>query len=598
MPARSLTATRPTRPAVATATGPIAGAGADAPAGPEWIVCPGCRELVYGKRLARNLQVCPGCDHHHRLTAPDRLDQLLDAAPRELLDLQVHSVDVLGFTDTLPYPERLDRARAATGLDEGVVVARGAIEGHRLVVAVFDFRFLGGSLGAAAGELVTQAAELALAEHVPLLLVPASGGARMQEGVLSLMQMAKTSQALARLDEAGILTISLITDPTYGGVAASFATLADVVVAEPGARLGFAGPRVIEQTIRATLPPGFQTAQLLLEQGLLDMVVPRRLQRAALARLLAASGTSAVRRSEAAGGGTSARRPRPHRTRTAGTAGTVIRDPDQLPEADPWKTVQTVRAVERPSTLDYVDRIFDDFVEMHGDRLGGDCPAVVGGIARFGARSVMVIGHERGRTVADLASRNYGMPMPSGYRKAVRLMRTAAKLGLPVVSFVDTPGAYPGLEAEERGQAMAVAESLRVMARLPVPVVTVVTGQGGSGGALALAVADEVLICANGVYSVISPEGCAAILWNDPARAPDAAAALGLDAREVLRLGIVDGVILEPEGGAQADPAQAARLVGRSVDEALDRLGPLDPTALVARRWARFRAHGTASVTA
>lgn len=574
---RSTLLTRPAAAAVATATPPSPAA----PPAPAWVVCPACREMAYAKRLARNLHVCPGCGHHHRLTAVARLDQLLDAAPRQVLDLPVRSVDLLGFVDTVPYPERLARAREATGLDEGVVVARGAIDGHPLVAAVFDFRFLGGSLGAAAGELVTQAAELALAERVPLLVVSASGGARMQEGAVSLMQMAKTAQALALLDEAGILTVSLVTDPTYGGVAASFATLCDVVAAEPGARLGFAGPRVIEQTIGHTLPPGFQTAELLVEQGLIDMTLPRRRQRATLGRLLAAG---AARRS---GTGSVA----PVR------ADVVVRDPDRLPEADAWRAVRTVRAVERPTTLDHLARTFDDFEELHGDRIGGDCPAIVGGVARLDDRPVVVIGHERGRTVADLPTRNYGMPSPSGYRKAVRLMRTAAKLGLPVVTFVDTPGAYPGVEAEEHGQAMAIAESIRTMARLPVPVVTVVIGQGGSGGALALAVADEVLICAHGVYSVISPEGGAAILWGDAGRAPDAAAALWLDAGRALRLGIVDGVVPEPEGGAQADPALAARAVGDALRHALHRLSGLAPDELVARRWARVRSQGTAAVT-
>lgn len=546
----------------------------------DWIVCLGCQAMIYTKRLARNLQVCPDCDRHYRLTAHQRIEQLFDGGRADLLEQPVRSGDPLAFTDTVPYPERLDRARAATGLAEGVLVATGAIDSNPLVAAVMDFRFMGGSLGAATGELITRAADHALAQGLPLLIVSASGGARMQEGAIALMQMAKTSQALGRLDEAGILTMSLITDPTYGGVAASFATLGDVIIGEPGARLGFAGPRVIEQTIRQQLPEGFQTAEFLLEHGFIDTIRPRSGLRATLARLLSVGG---------------------RRARVAPTNSTVpdvvVRDHERLADVDAWQAVQQARQLGRPTTLDYLSRAFDDFEELHGDRLGGDCAAVVGGMARLDGVGVMVIGHQKGQTIAELTVRNYGMPTPDGYRKAARLMRMAAKLGLPVVTFVDTPGAYPGIEAEERGQAFAIAENLRLMAALPVPVLTLVTGEGGSGGALALAVANDVLICSRGVYSVISPEGCAAILWNDPAMAPAAAAALRVDARQLLRLGIVDGVVPEPEGGNQADHQVAAQRVRAALTASLRRMSCLDGAELVAHRRDRFRAFGTAEVT-
>jgi len=343
-----------------------------------WVLCSGCRTPLYGKRLARNLKVCPDCNHHHRLTAPERLEQLLDPGSVEILDLPPAGADVLRFTDTMPYPDRLAAARRATGLEEAVLVATGRIVGLPLVAAVMDFRFLGGSLGAAVGELITRAAELALERRIPLLIASASGGARMQEGPVSLMQMAKTSQALGRLDEAGILTISLVTDPTYGGVAASFATLCDVIVAEPGARLGFAGRRVIEQTIRQSLPPNFQTVEMLLEHGLVDTIRPRALLRQTLRRVLAAAapyepGDPAGERDDL-----------------------VVRDPGALPEIDPWQAVRQARDLNRPTTLDYLELGFDEFEELHGDRIGGDCTAVVGGVARLAGRPVMAIGHQKG----------------------------------------------------------------------------------------------------------------------------------------------------------------------------------------------------------
>jgi acetyl-CoA carboxylase carboxyl transferase beta subunit/acetyl-CoA carboxylase carboxyl transferase alpha subunit len=540
----------------------------------QWVRCPGCRQMIYSKALARNLQVCPDCSSHHRLTSCERLGQLLDEGSVEFCDAAVRVNDPLSFVDSKPYQDRWNAARMATGLPAAVVVARGRIEGNPVIAAVMDFRFLGGSLGAAVGELITRAAEAALRERTPLLLVTASGGARMQEGAISLMQMAKTSQALGQLDQAGVLTISLITDPTYGGVAASFATLSDIIIAEPGARLGFAGPRVIKQTIRQSLPPGFQTAELLLKHGLIDAIYPRHALRQALGRLLSIGSRRAV---EAP--------PEP-------PANPVVTDPDQVPRVAPWDAVQRARNLGRPTTLDYLSRVFDDFEELRGDRICGDCPAIVGGLARVAGIPVVVMGHQKGHTSAELTRHNFGMPRPPGYRKAARLARLAAKLGLPVVTFVDTPGAYPGVEAEEGGQAIAIAECIRLMAGLPVPVVTVISGEGGSGGALALAVADRVLICANGTYSVISPEGCAAILWNDPSAAPRAAEALRLDARQLLVDGIVDGVIPEPAGGMHTDHGQAAELVQGALVASLRELSACTPERLITLRHGKFRRYG------
>ncbi|MEU4665611.1 acetyl-CoA carboxylase, carboxyltransferase subunit beta, partial [Micromonospora chalcea] len=486
-----------------------------------WSRCDGCASLLYRKRLRRNLDVCPECGSHARLDAPDRVAQLADPDSFTPLPDRAVRVDPIEFVDALPYPHRLGAARAATGLDEAVLCGTARVGGHPVALAVMDFRFLGGSLGCAVGELITRTAERALADDVPLVLVTASGGARMQEGALSLMQMATVSQALAGMREAGLLTVSVVTDPTYGGVAASFATNTDLVLAESGARLGFAGPRVIRQVTGATLPEGFQTAEYLLRHGQVDMVVPRHALRGRLAALLAAAHSG--RRAPA---GAPAPRPAP-------AVSTVAAAPDR----DPWETVRTARHPGRPTTLDYLETAFDGFVELHGDRLGADCPAVVGGIARLDGRPVMVIGHQKGHTTAELVTRNFGMASPAGHRKALRLMRLAARLRLPVVTLVDTPGADPGVTAEQQGQAAAIAENILALTVLPTPVVAVVTGEGGSGGALALAVADRVLMLEHAVYSVISPEGCAAILWPDSSAAPQAARALGLTGADLCRLG-------------------------------------------------------------
>lgn len=538
----------------------------------QFVLCDSCRTALYRPRLERGLKVCPDCGHHHRLTAAERIAQLIDDPVG--LDVPAETADVLGFVDTVPYTERLEHSRRRTGLDDAVVAVEGTVDGYPVVAAVMDFGFLGGSLGAAVGEAITVAAEVALQRRVPLLLVTASGGARMQEGPISLMQMAKTSQALAQLDEQGVLTVALITDPTFGGVAASFATQCDVLVAEPGARLGFAGRRVIEQTIGDRLPANFQTAEFLRDRGFIDVIAPRSALRGVLRRLLAAGRTGQSRR--------------PRRMYRAD----VVRNPDRLDPIDAWDAVQQARGLDRPTTTDYIGRICGDFQELHGDRLGGECSAIVGGVAQLAGRPVMVIGHQRGHTAAQLKAHNYGMPTPAGYRKAMRLMRLAAKLRIPVVTLVDTPGAFPGAAAEERGQAVAIAESIRLMTALPVPVVTVIIGEGGSGGALALAVADQVLMFERAVYSVITPEGCAAILWGDAAQAPTAARALRGDAASLLRLGVVDGVLREPPGGTDQDPVAAAETLRNTVAAALQMLDRITPAELVRRRRARFRRFG------
>jgi acetyl-CoA carboxylase carboxyl transferase subunit beta len=550
---------------------------------PDWVRCGRCAALVYGKRFARTLQVCPECGGHARLTARQRLDQLLDPHSAVPLDegppgeRPLH--DPLRFADVRPYSERLREARATTGLAEAVLCVSGTIEGRPVIVAAMDFRFLGGSLGCGVGALITAAAHASLRRRLPLLLVTASGGARMQEGALSLMQMAKTAQALTELDEAGILVVSLVTDPTYGGVAASYATLADVILAEPGARLGFAGPRVIQQTTGQRLPDGFQTAEFLLAHGLVDDVVPRVALRTTLARLLALG-----------------KQPHPGRSqgkRPPAGLSVILRRFADVPERDSWQAVRLARHPHRPTVADYAGHLLEDFHELHGDRLAADCPAVMGGPGRLRGRPVMFIGHHKGGP--DLAQRqhhHFGMATPAGYRKAARLMRTAAKLGLPVITLVDTPGANPGPDAESGGQAVAIAENLRLMSRLPVPIVAVITGEGGSGGALALAVADRVLVSEGGVYSVISPEGCAAILWKDQAAAPAAAEALRLHARDLLRLRIVDGVVPEPPGGAHQDHAAAAALLGSALASTLDELLPWHPERLLRERHDRFHRFG------
>jgi acetyl-CoA carboxylase carboxyl transferase alpha subunit/acetyl-CoA carboxylase carboxyl transferase beta subunit len=540
-----------------------------------WAKCPRCAAFIYHKRLEKNLKVCPECTHHFRLSAQERLGFLLDAGSFKELDADLTPGDPLGFVDSKSYVARIADNREKSGVSEAAKYGTGTIGGYPVVICALDFTFLGGSMGSVVGEKVTRAIELGAKTRTPVIVCSSSGGARMQEGTLSLMQMAKTSAALALLAEAGVPYFALLADPTYGGVSASFATLGDLIICEPKVKVGFAGPQVIEQTIRQKLPEGFQTAEFLMEKGQIDLIVPRAELPNTFKKLL----------------GFHDRRP------TTAKAAPRAAAPDARPAAAPsarsaWESVQLARHPDRPNFRELVDLVFDGFTELHGDRSFRDDPAIVGGLATLAGRSVMVIGHQKGRGTKEAIARNFGMPHPEGYRKALRLMQYAGRLGLPLVTLIDTPGAYPGIQAEERNQSEAIARNLLVMSRLPIPIVCTIIGEGGSGGALALGVGDRVLMLENAIYSVISPEGCATILFKDAASAPRAADASRLTATELRKLGVADELVPEPAGGAQADLAATAAALKDALVRNLDALSGKPVRDLVDARYARFRAFG------
>jgi acetyl-CoA carboxylase carboxyl transferase subunit beta len=539
----------------------------------QWVKCGSCGAFLYGKRLQRNRLVCPECQHHFRLTPEERIELLADAGSFRAFPDDIEPVDALGFVDSKPYPTRLKAAQAKTGRRDGILCGQLTIEGRPVVITVADFGFMGGSMGSVVGEQIARAARRAIDTGLPLLIVSASGGARMQEGCLSLMQMAKTAQWVAAMRDAGLLVVNLNTDPTFGGVTASFAMLGDVILAEPGSLIGFAGPSVIKNTIRQDLPTGFQTAEFLLQHGMIDAVVPRESQRETLARLFTLFGPSLPELPHADG------------ARPVTDAAALLRRPAQ-------ETVGLARNIARPTTVDYVAHIFDDFVSLHGDRGYADDPALVGGIARLGGQSFVILGHQKGHDTNELVARNFGMPNPDGYRKALRLIRLAEQFGLPILAFIDTPGAFPGVDAEERGQALAIADCILELSRVRVPVVSIVTGEGGSGGALALGVGNQVLMLANSYYSVISPEGCSTILWGSAAQAGRAAEVLRLTAPDLLRLGVVDAVVPEPDGGAHTDPFATAENVKAAVVRAFGPLLDRSGTDLVRDRRDRFDRFG------
>jgi len=596
-----------------------------------WTKCPSCSTMLFNKQLDKNLRVCTTCGHHFRLSASARLDHLLDPGSWSERDPGLQSVDALGFVDQKPYPDRLTAAQLATGMRDAAVWGTGAIGGTPVAMTVMDFGFMGGSMGAVVGEKVTRAAEHALIARVPLVIVSASGGARMQEGTLALMQLAKTLAALERLRAAGVPFVSILSDPTTGGVFASFAAVGDVNIAEPDALIGFAGARVTAGTIAAELPPGFQRAEFLFSHGFIDRVVTRpelRNELTHLLRLLPARGLTA--RPVDADDDFPAFRPLSFLSSIADRVGelaigdgassdTTLAMPDGVPPApvpatmampaadgtptdgttttaasteEVWARVQLARNLRRPRTLEFVDAMADDFIELHGDRLFGDDEAIVAGLARIAGRRVVIVGQQKGADTDENIRRNFGMPHPEGYRKAMRVMELAERVGLPIVTFVDVPGAHPGPESEERGIAEAIARSIGLMSRLRTPIVAVITGEGGSGGALAIAVGDVVIALENAVYSVISPEGCASILWRTSDEAATAAAAMRMSAADQHALGVIDIVVAEPGDGAHAEPEETARRLRRIIIERLDALAEMPTEILLESRYRRYRALG------
>ena len=575
-----------------------------------WTKCPTCEEMLFNKQLEKAMRVCSNCGHHFRLAAAARLEQLVDPNSWMEQDGGLQSVDRLDFVDQKPYVDRLIAAQAATGMRDAAVWGTATLGGVPVAVCVMDFGFMGGSMGAVVGEKVTRAAEHALQARVPLIIVSASGGARMQEGTLALMQLAKTLAALERLREAGVPFLSVLSDPTTGGVFASFAVVGDINIAEPNALIGFAGSRVSAGTIAQELPVGFQRSEFLFSHGFVDRVVARPDLRDELARLLRL--LPAHRGVDDAPpdleGDPAGFRPFSFLTSLAGKVGDLAGGESARPASDEatseadtrdavWARVQLARNLKRPRTLEFVAAMTDDFVELHGDRLFGDDAAVVAGLARLDGRRVVVVGQQKGADTDENIRRNFGMPHPEGYRKAMRVMELAERFGLPVITFVDVPGAHPGPESEERGIAEAIARSIGLMSRLRTPIVTVITGEGGSGGALAIAVGDVVIALENAVYSVISPEGCAAILWRTADEAPAAALAMRMTAADQLALGVVDIVVPEPGAGAHIDPGETARRLKAIIVDRLDALEALTIDELLGSRYRRYRTLGSYTET-
>ena len=577
--------------------------------------CKKCGAVHSVQDVRANDFACPSCGAYVRIHAKRRIKLLADPGSFEEWNQELPVVNPLDFPE---YEQKLWEVKESTGLNEAVVTGKITIDGIPTAIGVCDARFLMSSMGHNLGEKIARMAERAAEEKLPVILYACSGGARMQEGIISLMQMVKTSEALGRLQESGQLFISVLTDPTMGGVTASFAMLGDIILAEPGALIGFTGQRVIQQTIGGKLPEGFQRSEFLLKHGFTDAIVPRRDQRAVLAHILRlhvkgaaelASETAPVfEEAERVDEFTREEVAPKKAPGILDAAASALQNLQRLAFGQKaekeeeresrfsegglrsaWETVKLSRAKDRAHAKDYIDALFPDFMELHGDRCYGDDEAVIGGIASFHGIPVTVIGIQKGRDFLENKRRNFAMPNPEGYRKALRLMKQAEHFKRPVICFVDTPGAYCGVGAEERGQGQAIAENLQKMAALKTPILAIVIGEGSSGGALGVATANEVWMMENAVYSILSPEGFAAILYRDAKQAELAAANMRLTSRDLLELGVIEKIIPEPEPVTFENIQTVARELEPELLEFIGKYSAMSRDELANQRYERFR---------
>ncbi len=527
-----------------------------------WIKCEKCARLVYYKDYKENLYICPRCGHAFIMTPKQRFNLLFDSTDWNRITLSFPTDDPLQFVDRVAYTQRLADARSDTGFNDAVTTVDGTIGGVPTTVCVLNGDFMMGSMGRAAGDGIIASIEHAIELRQPFVMVVASGGARMQENILSLMQMARTTAAVNKLAANKLPYIVLLTDPTFGGVTASFAMLGDIHIAERGARIGFAGRRVIEQNIREKLPSNFQTAEYLYEHGMVDMVVERAELHDVLGRIL----------------NVLTKQPRDAKQIAVQTPSDSSKKVRGMGENDAYDKVLLARNENRPHFLDYIGGIVDAWTYLAGDRCFGEDPAMCGGIGYWAGIPSVIIGQEKGRTIETRQYHRFGMPNPEGYRKAQRLMRLAEKFELPLISLFDTAGAFAGSAAEERGQSQAVATSIATGLAIKTPYVAVNVGEGGSGGAIAIGTGDRVLMLENAIYSVIAPESCASILWKDNKYKATAAAAMKLTARDMANLNVIDGIIHEPAAGAHTDWQTTMELVADAVATQITELQQI-PTA-------------------
>ena len=531
--------------------------------------CLVCEEYISQAPVYLTYRLCPYCRFHYSMSARERINLLVDPGTFRETNRSIATLYPLAFSNRGSYPKRLSRDQARTGLTEAVVTGRCTIAGNKATLVVLDFGFMGGSMGSVVGEKVALAFELAAKSEQPLIALVSGGGVRIQEGVLSLMQMAKTVTAANLLRESQIPFIVVLSNPATGQAYASFANLADLILAEPGSLIGLAPMKTLKEASKKPLPLDAHTAEAHLSHGLLDNIVDREELREKLGIALDILGRE---RSSRSGNGRSRKLP--------------AIDTDL--SVEPAEAIEITKHPDRPRALGYIHSIVESFIELKGDRVSGDDRSLVGGLGYLDGHRVVIIGQERNGKQGGETYHTY----PEGFRKARRLADLAARFRLPIITLIDTQGAHPGLESEEQGVGNAIATTLSVMAEVPTPIVSVVVGEGGSEAALALGIADSVLMQQYAIFCPISPGESASRLYHDSARRNQEAQALTLTAQDCSKLGIIDEIVPEPDGGAHTNPQKAARDLQHAIANQLSLLDNISTKKLLKSRYLKFRNMG------
>lgn len=533
--------------------------------------CLYCEEDISATTAYQNYRVCAYCRFHYSLSARQRIQLLADRRSFKESHKYLSSVAPISFSQRGSYRNLVSKDQSRTGLTEATVTGSCRIDGVRAMLVVLDFGFMGGSMGSVVGEKIALGLEAAARQELPLVAVVTGGGARIQEGVLSLMQMAKTVAAANRFKEKGLPFVVVLANPSTGQAYASFANLADVILAEPGSLIGLSPLRALRELSRGPVPLDAHTAESHLEHGLLDNVVDRESLKARLSVLLKMLGGQKLAKGEYEA---------PSRNRVA------VR-----PESEVWDAVAITRNGERPSATFYVRNILGQFFELHGDRLSGDSGSIVSGVGYLCDQPVAVIGQQR---PYSLDGGKYHLN-PDGLRKAQKLIRLAVRFQLPIISFIDTHGADPGLEAEEHGIGNAIATTISMMLEAPVPIVSAIIGEGGNEGALALGLADRTIMQQYAIFSPISLNRTPGGPYGDPNLDREAAEALMLTARDCEELGIIDAVVAEPADGAHNNPRQAAAILRNELFRRLREVSRRSESKMLEARYKKFRQMGETS---
>ena len=528
-----------------------------------------CESTLTDSDMYQKYKVCHTCRFHYSMTARERVESLADLGTFKESNRWLTSIDPLSFKTRTSYKKSLFDDQARTGLTEAVITGSCTIDGLSCILIALDFGFMGGSMGSVVGEKISLAFENAAKRKIPVITIITSGGSRIQEGILSLMQMAKTVLASNQLQQKGIPHISVLANPSTGQAYASFANMADIIISEPGAIVGVNPIRSISGDDQKETE-STHTSESHLSHGTLDAVTDRTKLKGVISVLLDLFNKEfTIKRT---------------------SSGQITYPTAQPTEA--WHSVQIARHNSRPTSMDYMARIMDNFVELHGDRVYGDDPSIVCGLGQIGGQTVVVIGQQRDQTLDSTDEGSNARTMPEGFRKAQRALRIAEKFELPVITLVDTPGANLSSEAEERGLGHAIASTLALISSLTVPTISTIIGEGGSSGALALGIADRVIMLENAIYSAVSPEEAAELIYQDEEKAEEVVGSLRLTARDCMEMEIVDQVVPEPSQGAHRDHHEASRLLKRALLQNLADLQTVSKRKRLNTRTKKFRNMG------